>query len=40
LEIAATLGIAKATVGTRLIRARRRLKEILSAEAAGTEKMP
>jgi RNA polymerase sigma-70 factor (ECF subfamily) len=39
-EIAETLGIPKATVGTRLIRARRRLKELLmptpTGEAEGT----
>jgi RNA polymerase sigma-70 factor (ECF subfamily) len=34
-EIAETLGIPKATVGTRLIRARRRLKEILMPTPAG-----
>jgi RNA polymerase sigma-70 factor (ECF subfamily) len=31
-DIAAVLGIPKATVGTRILRARRRLREILSAE--------
>ncbi|HZI14667.1 MAG TPA: sigma-70 family RNA polymerase sigma factor, partial [Myxococcus sp.] len=34
-EIAEQLGIPKATVGTRLIRARRRLKEILMPTPAG-----
>ena len=31
-EIATTLGIAKATVGTRILRARKRLRELLSEE--------
>lgn len=34
-EIAKTLGIPKATVGTRLIRARRKLKDILVKNAGG-----
>jgi len=34
--IAAALGIPKATVGTRLLRARRRLRELLAADARGT----
>lgn len=34
-EISRTLGIPKATVGTRLMRARRRLKEILLGEGEG-----
>jgi RNA polymerase sigma-70 factor (ECF subfamily) len=33
-EIAATLGIPKATVGTRLIRARRKLRELLMPHTA------
>jgi len=36
-EIAAKLGISKATVGTRLLRARARLKEILSAKLTGAK---
>lgn len=34
LEVAEALGIPKATVGTRLLRARRRLKQLLTAELA------
>jgi RNA polymerase sigma-70 factor (ECF subfamily) len=37
IEIAERLGIPKATVGTRLIRARRRLKELLMPTATGGE---
>ena len=34
-QIAAQLGIAKATVGTRIMRARKRLRELLTKEAHG-----
>ncbi len=37
IEISERLGIPKATVGTRLIRARRRLKELLMPTASGGE---
>jgi RNA polymerase sigma-70 factor (ECF subfamily) len=37
IEISERLGIPKATVGTRLIRARRRLKELLMPQAPGGE---
>ena len=38
IEIATELGIAKATVGTRLLRARKRLKKILTAQLASKDK--